>query len=441
MPFPWKKARVTRFSRLVADLHQSPKRGGSLVVETGFPTSLIDLFVKNRDRLRKPSKRKPSPQIQTPSTHQPSSPPQSFPSLSCNEKLQSPQIDAGKIVLVKRECEERIAFHAAFKIFLVVTLAVSTRNLVLWIMMATFFLVLIEFAGTRFFGFLRPESKTVFLDSWIRKGLLVLKTWDWKQGSSADELVVKQQITVFPYSCRSIELEDNCVEEIQIAESKFDCVGVGKGCESLETQIKVEEMETIREILTCKSERSRSARIKRTFIKKFVPKRLRHRKGQGKSNNKDESCSQSGVDIQKLDEIEEEKQGPDDDGEDESQTEEESCKEVEEVGEMISTSDQLLWVESEMGIVKDKMGNVRKGKSGYLILFVIVLAGLVGGRGVALLLALVCLPYISVKYRKYHGLFDLLPQLSLLTMTEMERVNQLPKEQAEKPHHGYRVSD
>ena len=292
-------------------------------------------------------------------------------------------------MLVKRACEERIAFHAAFKFFLVVTLAVSTRNLVFWIMMAAFLLLLIEFVGTRIFGFLRPEFKTVFLNSWIRKGLLVLKTWDWEQGSSAEELVVKQQITVFADSCRSIELEDNWVEEIPIAESKFDCVGVGKGCESLERQIKVDEMETIREILTCKSERSRSARIKRTFIKKFVPKRLRHGKKHGKSNNKDESCSQSGVDKHKLDEIEEEKQGPDDDGEDESQTEEESCKEVEEVGDMISTSVQLLLVESEMGINKYKVENVRKGKPGHLILFVIVLAGLVGGRGVALLLTLV----------------------------------------------------
>ena len=287
-------------------------------------------------------------------------------------------------MVIKGEWEERITFHAAFKFFLVVALAVSTRNLALWIMMVAFFLVLIEFVGTSVFGFLRPESKTFFLDSWIGKSLLVLKKWDWEQESSAEELVMKQQGTVFPDSCGLIELEDDCIEEIQITEPKFDCVGVGKGCDS-KTQIKVEEMETRREILICKRECSRSARIKRNFIKKFVPKKLRHGKKQGKGNNKD----QLGVDIHKLDEIEEEKQGLDDDGEDESQTEEESCKEVEEVGDKISASVQLLWVESEMKVVKDKVENVRKGKSGYLILFVIVLAGLVGGRGVALLLTLV----------------------------------------------------
>ncbi|XVE89378.1 hypothetical protein DITRI_Ditri19aG0196900 [Diplodiscus trichospermus] len=386
MPFPWKKPKVNRFSRLVADLHQSPKHGGSLVVETGFPTSLIDLFVKNRDRLRKPSKRKSSPQIQT--TPLSSSPPQSFPSPSCIEELQSPQIDIGNLVFVKRECEERVTFHAAFKIFFVVALAVSTRNLALWIMMAAFLLVLIEFVGTRFFGFLRPESKLVFLDSLIRKGLLVLKRWDSKQGSSTEELVLEEQETISSKSCGLIELESNCVEEIQIAESKFDCVAVAKGCESMETQVKVEEMETRNEILVCsKTERSRSSRIKRTFVKKFVPKKLRLRKKQGKSNNKDEPCSQLRADTHnKLDEIEEEKQETNDEREDESQ----SCIEDEEVGELISTSVQLLWVESEMEIVKDKVGiNVRKGKSGYLMLIVIVLGGLAGGRGVALLLTLV----------------------------------------------------
>ncbi|KAG5562317.1 hypothetical protein RHGRI_005144 [Rhododendron griersonianum] len=56
----WKKAaKCNRISKLVSDhIHSPHKRGGSLVVETGFPTSLVDLFVKNRDRLKKPSKKK-----------------------------------------------------------------------------------------------------------------------------------------------------------------------------------------------------------------------------------------------------------------------------------------------------------------------------------------------------------------------------------------------
>ena len=61
MPLPWKKAKkYNRITQLVAEHLNSPKHGGSLVVETGFPTSLVDLFVKNRDRLKKSMKRSDS---------------------------------------------------------------------------------------------------------------------------------------------------------------------------------------------------------------------------------------------------------------------------------------------------------------------------------------------------------------------------------------------
>ncbi|KAK9151192.1 hypothetical protein Syun_009501 [Stephania yunnanensis] len=54
----WRKAKIDRVSRLVADLLSSKRAADSspLVVLTGFPTSLIDLIVKNRDRLKKPSR-------------------------------------------------------------------------------------------------------------------------------------------------------------------------------------------------------------------------------------------------------------------------------------------------------------------------------------------------------------------------------------------------
>ncbi|TYJ30440.1 hypothetical protein E1A91_A06G129800v1 [Gossypium mustelinum] len=302
MHFPWKKAKVTRISRLVAGLHQSPKRGGSLVVETGFPTSLIDLFVKNRDRLRKSSKKKSGPQILIPS------PP-------CNEELQTPDMDDGELVIITRAGDdEKIGLHLVFKISLMVALAVSTRNLAVWIMMAALLLAVIEFVGTHFLGFLRPQSKTLFFESWIRKGLK----------SRADELVEKQQGTDFPDPCEIIELKDEIRRETAI--------------------------------ITCKSERSRSARFKTSLIKKFVPKKLRHEKSkkQGKSNKKKDKESSNQVANE----------------EDESET----------------GGDQVLQVESEPE-------NVRKGNSGtgYVFLLVmVILAGLTGGRGVALLLSLVC---------------------------------------------------
>ncbi|GMI73170.1 hypothetical protein HRI_000986300 [Hibiscus trionum] len=317
MHFPWKKSKVARISRLVAGLHQSPKRGGSLVVETGFPTSVVDLFVKNGDRLRKSSKRKSgstsSPQLLTPPTH-----PLPRPA-SCNDDRQSPETDVGEIVFITRENndDERIPFRVVLKVSLAVALAVSTGSLAIWIMMAALLLVLIEFAGARFLGLSRPEPTTLFFYPAIRT-CLNLKP-------RADELVVKQQGTEL------VESEDELKMEI--------------------------------ETITCKNERSRSARIKTSLIKKFVPKKLRHgkRKKQGKSNKDKEPSGRS------------EKQEAGVDEEDESENE---------GGDVISISDRVLQVESEME-------DVRKGNSGYVIL-IVILAGLIGGRGVAFFLTLAC---------------------------------------------------
>ncbi|GAB2211313.1 hypothetical protein Droror1_Dr00016615 [Drosera rotundifolia] len=62
MPSLWRKSsssfsKGNRISRFVADLQTPPKRGSSLVNETGFPTSLVDLFIKNRDRIKKQKKK------------------------------------------------------------------------------------------------------------------------------------------------------------------------------------------------------------------------------------------------------------------------------------------------------------------------------------------------------------------------------------------------
>ncbi|KAJ4901679.1 ethylene-responsive nuclear protein -related [Raphanus sativus] len=53
MSLLWKKPKSGRLSRFMSEFHKSPKLGRIMVVETGFPTSLIDLFFKNRDRPKK----------------------------------------------------------------------------------------------------------------------------------------------------------------------------------------------------------------------------------------------------------------------------------------------------------------------------------------------------------------------------------------------------
>lgn len=58
MPVPWIKTKGSKVSQLVADRINSSKIGGSLVIETGFPTFLVDLFHKNRDRMKKSTNKK-----------------------------------------------------------------------------------------------------------------------------------------------------------------------------------------------------------------------------------------------------------------------------------------------------------------------------------------------------------------------------------------------
>ncbi|KAF0911298.1 hypothetical protein E2562_008053 [Oryza meyeriana var. granulata] len=59
MPSPLKRPIPGRLGRLLASL-RPPARAGPLPVQTGFPTSLADLVVKNHDRLKKPRRRRPT---------------------------------------------------------------------------------------------------------------------------------------------------------------------------------------------------------------------------------------------------------------------------------------------------------------------------------------------------------------------------------------------
>ena len=153
MPLPWKNARVGRISRFVADL-QSPKRGGSLVVETGFPTSLIDLFVKNRDRLKKPRKRRS--RVSDPVPQQPVEPQRRHESMQALTSLDSfleirsveceeekiGGIDGGSSVDGGGEVEESVEMPsgrgmtmAALKMSVVVILALGMKKLAVGITM------------------------------------------------------------------------------------------------------------------------------------------------------------------------------------------------------------------------------------------------------------------------------------------------------------------
>ncbi|CAG7861798.1 unnamed protein product [Brassica rapa] len=158
MSLRWNKQKTGRLSRFMSELQQSPKRGGIMVVETGFPTSLIHLFVKNRDRLKKSSSRTKRilRQIQT-------APNASLP-VTTNAILEKPvQSDIENVRFVdggltaehnKRTTSDNNVCGAfllmALKVFIVAVLAFSTKKkLTMGITLSALALLLTEIVAAR----------------------------------------------------------------------------------------------------------------------------------------------------------------------------------------------------------------------------------------------------------------------------------------------------
>ncbi|GAV65629.1 hypothetical protein CFOL_v3_09144 [Cephalotus follicularis] len=401
MPLPWKK---TRISRLVADL-QSPKRGGSLVVETGFPTSLIDLFVKNRDRLKKKKKSKPQggcSDLSSPSIAQ-----------KCNgnlieyndvlkrvkEEEKGEVVVVGGIVDVKKEKDKvfvascavsvigsksKCVFVAVLMMFVVAVLALSNKKFAVVITLSAFALLLLEYAAKYFCSFLfEPCLKPqIVLDS-------LIKNLPHFRGN---EEIVRYQ------DCRKqeivgVELVNSSTDEIERVESNSDLGGFVEPClggfdvEKRVSFVKENEDRNRSEVLMHKrNEGSKRAKIKSILVKKLVPKKLRSSKNGSKNKERERF---SGCEItdcigeDKLGRIEDLTNGGDQeqvDLERSSQspleeTEEESCRGLDVV---------------KMGLVEKNVGRETKGNSGYLVLVLIVLAGLVGGRIPAFAFTVVC---------------------------------------------------
>ncbi|KAL1226017.1 hypothetical protein V5N11_008749 [Cardamine amara subsp. amara] len=169
MSLPWKKTKPSRISRFMSEFQQSPKRGVSLIVETGFPTLLIDLFFKNRDRLKKsPSKRfqRLERQIQTA--------PNASSLLNQNTILEKPQRKQAVLSKIEKvnfvgsglKTENKHATEnsgcvcggsgayvlMAFKVLIVAVLAFSTKKkLTIGITLSAFALLLTELVAARVF--------------------------------------------------------------------------------------------------------------------------------------------------------------------------------------------------------------------------------------------------------------------------------------------------
>ncbi|KAK2644844.1 hypothetical protein Ddye_020039 [Dipteronia dyeriana] len=389
MLLPWKKNKVARISRFVADL-QSPKRGGSLVVQTGFPTSLVDLFVKNRDRLKKHSKKKSQSQSQSQSHSQSQSQTQQthsqmeFSNTILNLTVDSSSSSKPRNEITTTHVQEiavveefdggggggvdgsnrNIVLVAVLKMFVVLVLALSTKRLAVGVTMSAILLLLLEYVGARW---LFCSKKTSFLASSLRK----IK-------SNKDVLSVKKT-EICEESTRNL-VDDIGInpsfEEIQAEEEDR------RSCLNIESREKIVK-ELLREdvLMTSKNNRSRGTKIKEKLVKRLVPKKLRGGSKKGKdqveSSSNQVSCFSREDKLGKL--LEQEQ-----DNENESSIV--SLKdERSSVGSVFYDETTCFDRQSQ---AEEKVEKDSEGKSGYLILILIVLAGLVGGRIVALVLTL-----------------------------------------------------
>jgi hypothetical protein len=404
---PWKKNRRgtgtgTRISRIVADLQSPPKRGGSLVVETGFPTSLIDLFVKNRDRWRKKSSKinkSNKTHLQIQHGFPPPSPPPSVSDSSTVsgssgfdgdgdptplneiEEVVHDGDESTESLCVDRRDLPRAAYAVAFKLFvMLLVLAMSTKRLAVGITMSAFLLIFADRAWKRSVRFLEPcgTARTVFeflhqrvsQIGRIENGLLVLKSVNTHEGSVAEE-----DIQIVESNC-DLNEEQRAGEIVRVGpelellsrDKRWGCLENEKNFKDLE-----DEMDG-GQVLVRGDRRSRSARVKAKIIKKLLPKKLRNSKKDKKSKGMKEGESSSEVSSVFGDDSLEEQ-------------DDQQEREIEHRSPTLSLLPEVLDDgnhSSNESTLKKKEGREIKGNWVYLSLLVIVLAGLAGGRVVAL---------------------------------------------------------
>lgn len=162
---PWKKAIVA--DGLLSGFRS--KGSGSLVVQTGFPTSLADLIVKNHNRLKKSSrtkKKKPSP-TSDPLTAGCGGGATRFQELECH--LSDPVIESSASSDRSAGFGPGSRFLAGSLVVLA-ALVIGKKKFVLCITFSAFSLLLLEFCGLRNWRFRKPKRLDSLYESFDLRG-------------------------------------------------------------------------------------------------------------------------------------------------------------------------------------------------------------------------------------------------------------------------------
>lgn len=392
MGFPWKKAKGSRISRL-ADQFNTSKHGGSLVVQTGFPTSIIDLFHKNRDRLKKSAKKKRSSGSDSISYCNSDSQVVSSEMCSPNSEVELVNIDM-ELVESDRCSTDRIEvdlgtdkerFHkvveekgsifiVVLKVLLMVVLASVTKRLVVGVSVSAFSLFLLEYVGNYLYGLLKRCS-----DYKRMLKVIVERVVCFVRIKGGVDSICRDSVEDLNLIVRSLEIEadlDDVIEPVL-------CVDSDKGSELESKELKSVDMEKEDEP---KQEGSRRARLK-TKMRKLVGKKLckSRRKGSGlesvvpgfgsevpESTDGDTCFEKDG--ISELQQIE---------GHGELNVDKVSISQI-------SSDTCELILSEESSVVVAESGRETIWISKYWVFCLIILSGLVGGRIFAIVFTLAC---------------------------------------------------
>ena len=442
---PWKSTRSSRISQIVADL-QSPKRGGSLVVETGFPTSLVDLFVKHRDRLRKPSARRKSKDKRSKnefsdSIVQPSS--QSHPpEIDCSDagggcvQRENLEMEDLKVLDEPRECRDRgcellrnrtetcvvggdaagrngvVLFVLKMFVVAVVVLALSAKKLVVGTTLSAFLLLLLEFVGKRSVRFLKPCThgetalrsliRKVLKHLWIGKDDLVIQ----ESRNYGGDPVPKVSLDAFPNESIDSPEFSSSIEEIRLVEPEVDACETPKGIEDEKSRLGFlgdeKENKDRLEVQVCENERGTRGKRNRSMFRKLVRKKSGRQAIEKKNNTEEKEFRNDRLDKAS---IEEQVNKEDDENLEEEQHEQEQERDLE-IRTIFCEEDQdsrkppdfdEQWQAMEVRESCEIQGIKKKGRLSYLILVLVVLAGLFGGRFLAVVLTTACCFMIKLK--------------------------------------------
>lgn len=398
MPLQLKKPKFNRISRFLVDL-QSRKTGGSLPVQTGFPTSLVDVFVESRNRLRKNSNKK---QKQKPSKVSDLKVP-----MSSSLVVNSICLDDGKMVdgntgLFEVDHLEKGLGDSVLSdilllvpaVFVMAALTLGTKKVAIGITFSAFTLHFIAYVGMNLFCFLRlSDAKTILKSTMQRFFVFIRSNYEIlaRRTVKVSKSEIEEMNTCDLIECvelRSVESNFKLVgsiEEIQNAQS--DLTFLGENRRSAEMDRKKKAMEDDDSKGETAQPRTKSDKVKDKILKKLVPKKLRNtlkKIKNRKEEKKREASSSSAISLEESEEDEEEYL--------------EAASDFEEGRRDFEKVDN-----ADPSAAEENRGSHNRGYSGFVIIILLILVGLFGGRVQAIALTFGwCLLLTSVRYlRRY----------------------------------------